>query len=79
MAGVPSVIIKRAKNLLDKFTNEKKNIKSSIFKKQIVEEQLDLFNDNSELLSELKKINVEDLTPLEAINKLNELKKNYDK
>ena len=34
--------------------------------------QIDIFDNNAEVIRELKKINVEELTPLEAINKINE-------
>ena len=74
MAGVPKQGILRAKELLNEFLNkESKNIN---YKK--TREQLDLFSHNNELSSEFKKIDLDNLTPLQALNILSDLKKKYD-
>jgi DNA mismatch repair protein MutS len=78
MAGIPPVIIKNAKSLLSKierktqqeFSNVLANFKTS---------QLVLFSGNFEkVICELKKINYNTLTPVEALMKLKELKEILD-
>ena len=68
MAGLPNEIIYRAKVLLADFMKSK-------IKHNKTEKQLNLFIKESKLISELKKINIDKLSPIEALNKLNELKK----
>ena len=71
MAGLPSMVINRAKELLLKFSNDdiKKNVRSRNNKKQ-----LNLFNENN-LIKKIKSINLEQLTPIESLNFLYDLKK----
>lgn len=83
LAGVPNVVINRAKEILQELENadiskQKKKGKRS---ERIVEGQIDLFSFNNaqilkdEVLKELKSIDVSTLTPLDALNVLYNLQK----
>ena len=78
MAGLPYKIIKRSKILLESFMKDKKQINSTYSENDINQNQLDLFNLDSEIIDELKKIKIEELTPIQALNKLSEIKNKYD-
>ena len=72
LANLPESLIKRAEELLEKYE------KQSNSKKENVEQITLSFEEDkkeSRALEELKKINPLELTPIEAINKLYELKK----
>jgi len=71
MAGLPSYIITRANELLYDFTNQNKSLD---YKNKNDQKQLDFFNKNDEILADLESISLNELTPLEALNKLNSLK-----
>ncbi len=82
LAGVPQQVITRAKTILTQL-ELKQNIKASLMEHgenfAQVEEQLDLFALNSdpvaaEIRQELEDLNLNALTPLEALNKLHDLK-----
>ena len=75
MAGLPSYITSRANELLLSFMNQNKNKDIKIVNKH---PQLDIFNKNDEIIEELKSISLNDLTPIEALNKLNLLKKRLE-
>ena len=71
MAGVPKKVIERATQILDEQTFNSKefiNLKNITPKKDINKKE-------NILLNELKNININQLTPLEALTKINELKK----
>ena len=90
MAGLPDKVILRANEILESFEQEtmfsngpalkgdnaiSKHSKSKV-KKEEVASQMSLFNiENSELINALKDIDVDTLTPLEALNKVALLKK----
>ena len=78
MAGMPISVIERAKILLEQFMQEKVKIDTVSNNIPKIKNQLNLFNDNLLFLEEIQKIKVEDMTPIEALNILNELKKKYD-
>ena len=77
LAGVPQVVTKRAneilkglerKNLLNQKVIEKEN-------KKVVNGQFDMFNFKlAEIAHEIDKINVNELTPIEALNTLMKIK-----
>ena len=77
MAGLPNQIIIRAKELLNNFIKKESDINKSNNSMK-TKEQLNLFNHNSEFLDEFKKIDLNNLTPIEALNILSDLKKKYD-
>ncbi len=82
LAGLPKLVINRAKEILSNLEAEElttNNIpklalsKNGQFSKK--DSQLDIFEKKEqEIRNELQKIKVEEMTPLEALNKLNELK-----
>lgn len=79
LAGVPKVVTKRANEILK--TIERKNVltNSKIEKeeKKQVSGQLDMYNYKlAELAHELDKINVDELTPIEALNTIVKIKEN---
>ena len=80
MAGMP-------KNVLDKANEMLKQLELSRSSKELVinkiSPQLDFFNISDPLLDDLKKdieeLNLDELTPIEALLKLNELKRKINK
>ena len=76
LAGLPRPVIHRAEEILEKLEAESR---SPISPKRIAEaRQLPLFATTDPALEELKKLNVESLTPLEAITKLYELQRQLE-
>ena len=71
MAGIPSYVLNRANDLLVEFMQQKKD-RGFTSKENI--KQINIFTDSDNLINELKELNLEKITPLEALNKLNELK-----
>ncbi len=86
LAGVPEKVIKRAKQILHNLEEHEISPQglSSTAKKQLSNyhtNQLDIFDaiiekseEKNEILETIKKLDVNKLTPIEAINKLSELK-----
>jgi DNA mismatch repair protein MutS len=73
LAGLPRPVVQRAREILEKLEKESR---SPISPRRIAEtRQLPLFTTNSPVLRDLKSLNIESLTPLEAITKLYELQK----
>ena len=80
MAGIPE-------NVLDKANEMLKQLELSRSSKELVinkiSSQLDFFNISDPLLDDLKKeieeLNLDELTPIEALLKLNELKRKINK
>lgn len=78
LAGVPQEIIARSKKILKELETQG-NLKQRLTVKSAGDEQLSLFNSQSdpvaeELKDKLKGLDVNQMTPLEALNKLKELK-----
>jgi len=83
MAGLPDFVTKRAKEILSNL--EDKELTPYEIKKQKIQKfkqdefQISLFEmKDDELRKEISDISVDNLTPLEALNRLNELKKKID-
>lgn len=78
LAGLPQEVIERAKTVLEDFeTGEKLSIKNLGKDKEL---QISLFQPISHpLLEEIRKINLETLTPLQALNYLNQIKEQLEK
>ena len=76
MAGLPKAVVQRAKELLIIHSNLNNNIQlEAEFE---VKSQMDLFSEKEiAFKEELDSINVNDITPLEALSKLDELKKKH--
>lgn len=85
LAGIPDTVISNAKHILSNIEHEKntdipapqlkKPQKKGRRKKQKDVDQLELFSDNEQPLKKmLEKIDISSITPLEAMNLLNDLK-----
>ncbi len=75
MAGIPSYVTSRSKELLEDLTQNKKQFNLRVSKSKIDLKQIEIFDFKDEILRELKNIDIESLTPIQAINKLNDIKK----
>ncbi len=73
IAGLPKTIISRASSLLEKLeSSEKKKVQEPAGEES---EQLEIFNaSNHVLIQALEKIDLNSITPIEALNELNSLK-----
>ena len=77
LAGVPKTVITRANKILNSLerTNQKINAEKEKEDKKQVEGQFDFFNVRlAELASELDKVNLNELTPIDALNVLARMK-----
>lgn len=84
MAGLPQFVIKRAKEILDNLESKEltpHDVKMSKLKKLKNDEtQISLFEfKDDEIRKEISDISIDDLTPIEALNKLNNLKQKVKK
>ena len=77
MAGLPKTVILRARKILDRLSIDKNS--DNLPKPELTINQIDLFNNNGiEIKNELNKLNIDSMTPLDALKKLSELKEKYD-
>jgi DNA mismatch repair protein MutS len=74
LAGLPKAVLHRAREVLDELESNGKQAKP-VKKAQEPIPQIPLFGEKSELEKTLDNIDINSLTPLEALNKLYELKK----
>ena len=78
MAGMPKGIINSAQKMLKKL-EESHSTEKEVLKKNDSELQLSFFNLDNPMLEELKEdllsLNIDELTPIEALIKLNEIKR----
>jgi DNA mismatch repair protein MutS len=78
MAGMPKGIINSAQKMLKKL-EESHSTNKEVLKKNDSELQLSFFNLDNPKLEELKEdllsLNIDELTPIEALIKLNEIKR----
>ncbi len=74
LAGLPKSIINRAEEVLIELENSHVPKKSRAFRRQALLQQLPLFPKDSLLADEISKLDIDSMSPLEAINKLYELK-----
>jgi DNA mismatch repair protein MutS len=72
MAGLPNKIIIRAKDLLFDFMNNKTKYSKINTKRK--NSQLDLFDKDSKLLKKIKELDIDSISPIDALNILNDLK-----
>lgn len=84
MAGLPAFVTNRAKEILRNLESKELTPyelkKEKLRKMQIPENQMSIFEfQDDKLRGEIKDLEIEKLTPLEALNKLNELKKKVKK
>jgi DNA mismatch repair protein MutS len=78
LAGIPQSVIQRSREILFELNeNPNENVKASIEVKK--EFQMDLFSKKqSEIINDLKDIDINKMTPIEAMTKLDELKKKHE-
>jgi DNA mismatch repair protein MutS len=75
LAGIPKQIIGRSEKILEKLEKGKKTIRSNEEEASSAE-QLEIFNASNHLVIQaIKNINPDTLTPIDALNELNRLKK----
>ena len=79
MAGMPQIVIQKAQKLLKKLEKNHSNEAMNGIKSSQDEMQMSFFNLDDPLLEEIKEelltIEIDTLTPIEAMMKLNELKR----
>lgn len=78
LAGLPKQVVNRANEVLDELESAGSQktplTRKKTTKKEIVE-QISFFGQQSPIIDEIKELDIESLTPLEALNKLYELQK----
>ncbi|MBW7954979.1 DNA mismatch repair protein MutS [Candidatus Gracilibacteria bacterium] len=74
LAGLPKNVLDEAKDFLKKFENHKNFSQLSLGNLEVIEHEKIVYKENK-ALEKLKKIDVNTLTPIEALNILSELKK----
>ncbi len=75
LAGLPRSVINRAQEVLTELEGEREQKGKPMGRRARQPKQLPLFSPSSPLAEELSKLDVDSMTPLEALNKLYELKK----
>ena len=75
LAGLPRSVINRAQEVLAELEGEREQKGKPRGRKARQPKQLPLFSPSSPISDELSKLDVDSMTPLEALNKLYELKK----
>ncbi len=77
LAGLPKTVIRRAQEILAQLEGEQTRLRRSqdIRGGKDVSRQLPLFDNNAALIKEIVQLDVDSMTPLEAIAKLYELKR----
>ncbi len=81
LAGLPKSVVHRAQEVLEELEGDsqktlaKRSLKGRRRRKEAVPQQLPLLGQKSPLIEELEKLDINSLTPLEAITKLYELQK----
>jgi DNA mismatch repair protein MutS len=75
LAGLPKSVLHRAREVLDELESDGRQVKPLKKKEKESAQQVSFFGGKSELEKALDGIDINSLTPLEALNKLYELKK----
>ena len=79
LAGLPKSVVHRAQEVLEELEEDSRTARRSAKgrrrRKEAVPQQLPLLGQKSPLMEELEKLDIDSLTPLEAITKLYELQK----
>ena len=81
LAGLPKSVVHRAREVLAELEEDsrtasaRRSLKGQRRRKEAVPEQLPLLGQKSPLMEELEKLDIDSITPLEAITKLYELQK----
>jgi DNA mismatch repair protein MutS len=75
LAGLPKSVVHRASEVLDELEDGSRQALVKRRRKEAVSQQLPLLGQKPPLFEELEKLDIDSLTPLEALNKLYELQK----
>ena len=75
LAGLPKSVVHRAQEILDELEGDGKTAKPAVKSPPKSLAQIPLFAEKSPVLEELAKLEIDSLTPLEALTKLYELQK----
>ena len=75
LAGLPKSVVHRAQEILDELEGDGKTVKPAAKTLPQPLVQMTLFAERSPVLTELEKLEIDSLTPLEALTKLYELQK----
>jgi len=79
LAGLPRSVVHRAQEVLEELEGDSRRAlprsSSRSRRKEAPSQQMPLFAQKSPLLEELEKLEIDSLTPLEALNKLYEIQK----
>jgi DNA mismatch repair protein MutS len=75
LAGLPKSVVHRAQEILDELEGDGKAAKPSVKPLPKQTAQMPLFAEKSPVLEDLAKVEIDSLTPLEALTKLYELQK----
>jgi len=78
LAGLPKSVVQRANEVLDELegdSSQKRTAAKGPHRKKEPSQQLTFFGQKPPVLDELQKLDIESLTPLEALNKLYEIQK----
>ena len=78
LAGLPRPVVQRANEVLkdmEKDSGRKTGVRGSPKQKNDIPQQISFFGQKSPVVAELEELDINSLTPLEAINKLYELQK----
>ncbi len=77
LAGIPNPVINRANDLLHQFEEQGEN--PIPFSRQAQSEQIPLFEQSNPLLDELNKLDIESISPIEALNTIYKWKREFNK
>jgi len=75
LAGLPRSVLHRAREVLDELESDSREARPAKRRRQEPAAQLHLFGQKSAVQEELEKLDIDGMTPLEALNKLYELHK----
>jgi len=75
LAGLPKSVLHRAREVLDELETDSREARPAKKRRREPAQQIPLFGQKSAMQEELEKLDIDGMTPLEALNKLYELKK----
>ena len=78
MAGIPSFVLKRANELLSKSFENKNNEKFIVDKNAVDFKQQELFDNRKEVIEIINQLDLNNISPLEALNQLSIIKDKLD-
>ena len=75
IAGIPYEVIIRGKELLEKYDSTEKTFADKSFSSDSSDRQFDLFSSDHLISQEIKSLDINSITPIDALNKINNWKK----